>query len=346
MNLNAQPSNRRDALVKLLRLGGLTAATGGVAWWLNSRSRRPEEVAASQLKRDFSVPLDANLPELTVAQGEEPEALARQAVGAMGGMRRFVRRGDVVVIKPNIAWDRTPEQAANTNPQLVAEIVRLCQEAGARKVMVSDVSCNDPRRCFERSGIAAAARAAGAEVVLPEERRFKEVDLRGDVLTTWPVLEHFLAADKMINVPIAKHHSLTEVTLGMKNWYGILGGPRHRLHQRIQESLVDLADFMRPTLTILDAYRVLLRNGPTGGNVSDVALKKTVIASTDPVALDAYAAKAFWDLEVDRLPYLRMAQARGLGRTDFGAVRSRIILENESSAAIGFDAGTPAASSV
>ena len=157
---------------------------------------------------------------------------------------------------------------------MVAEISRLCLEAGARRVTVTDVSINEPRRSFARSGIAAAARAAGAEVIFPEERLFREVDLRGQVLNAWPVLEPFLSADKMINIPIAKHHSLTGATLGMKNWYGILGGPRQRLHQRIHESLADLADFMRPTLTLIDAYRVLMRNGPGGGNPADVALKR------------------------------------------------------------------------
>ncbi len=333
-------------MLKLLKLGGLSAGIAGSALWFRSRSQRPEETLAASLTHNFTVPPDPERPAMAVAQGDSPQELARKVIGELGGITRFISRGDVVVIKPNIAWDRTPEQAANTNPQLVAGIVQLCQEAGAKRVIVTDVSCNDPRRCFERSGIAAAARAAGAEVLLPEERRFKEVDLRGDVLSTWPVLEHFLAADKMINVPIAKHHSLTEVTLGMKNWYGILGGPRHRLHQRIQESLVDLADFMRPTLTILDAYRVLVRNGPTGGNISDVALKKTLIASTDPVALDAYAAKAFWDLDIDRLPYLRMAQDRGLGKVDFGAVRTSIIPAGDSSAAIRFDKDTAPATTV
>lgn len=319
------PTNRRDALLQVLRVGGLSAATGGLAWWLKGRSERPEETVAVNLKPNYSIAPDPALPEMVVAQGDEPDALVRKAIKAIGSMSRFVARGDVVVVKPNIAWDRTPEQAANTNPQVVAEIVRLCLDAGAKKVIVTDVSCNDPRRCFERSGIAAAARTAGAEVLLPEERRFKEVDMHGDVLRTWAVLDHFLNADKMINVPIAKHHSLTECTLGMKNWYGILGGPRHRLHQRIQESLVDLADFMRPTLTVVDAYRILLRNGPTGGNGSDTVLKKTLIASTDPVALDAYVAKAFWDLDVGRLPYLKLAQDRGLGKLDFESLRTSII---------------------
>ncbi|MBZ5515884.1 MAG: DUF362 domain-containing protein [Acidobacteriia bacterium] len=325
MNHEDQSTNRREALLKVLRLGGLSAATGGLAWWLKSRSGRPEETLAATVTTHFTILADPNLPEMAVAQGEDPRALVGKAIEAVGGVKRFVSRGDVVVVKPNIAWDRTPEQAANTNPQVVAEVVRLCLDAGAKKVVVTDVSCNDPRRCFERSGIAAAARAEGAEIILPEERMFKEVDLRGDVVTSWPVLEPFLTADKMINLPIAKHHSLTGVTLGMKNWYGILGGPRHRFHQRIHESLADLADFMRPTLTIMDAFRVLLRNGPTGGNLSDIALKKTVVASTDPVALDAYIAKAYWDLDASRLLYLRLAQERGLGRLKFEDIRTSVV---------------------
>ena len=112
----------------------------------------------------------------------------------------------------------------------------------------------------------------------------------------WPVFRPFLEADKILNLPIAKHHSLVGATLGMKNWYGILGGERNRLHQQIHQSLVDLASFMLPTLTLLDGYRILLRNGPTGGSLEDVALKQTVIASTDPVALDAWVAKAWWNL--------------------------------------------------
>jgi uncharacterized protein (DUF362 family) len=275
------------------------------------------------LNRSFTVPADTRYPEMLVAQGEDPRALVRRALEDLGGVRRFIGRGDVVVIKPNIAWDRTPEQAANTNPLVVAEMVRQCLEAGAKKVVVTDVSCNEPRRCFQRSGIAAAASAEGAEVVLPEGRKFKEVNLRGDVLAEWPVLEPFLAADKVINIPIAKHHSLTGVTLGMKNWYGILGGVRNRLHQRIHESLADLANFMRPTLTIIDAYRVLIRNGPTGGGLSDVVFKKTLIAGTDPVALDAYAAKAYWDLDYRTLRYLKLAQDRGLGQMDFEKVRTQ-----------------------
>jgi uncharacterized protein (DUF362 family) len=248
----------------------------------------------------------------------------QKALENLGGIRRFVSRQDVVVIKPNIAWDRTPEQAANTNPEVVAEVVRQCWQAGAKRVIVTDVSCNEPRRCFQRSGIQAAARAAGAEVILPDPELYREVELGGVVLKSWPVFTPFLEADKIFNLPIAKHHGLTGVTLGMKNWYGILGGQRNRLHQQIHQSLADLASFMLPTVTLIDCYRILLRNGPTGGNLEDVALKKTMVAGTDPVALDAYVAKAYWNLDPEHIPYLQMAAARGLGTVEFDKLAIKV----------------------
>ena len=316
--------NRREALIKLLRLGGVAAGTAGLGLWLSERSQRPEPELALKLKRSHTVSADAALPEMAVIQGGDPEGLVRTALEELGGIRRFISRADVVLVKPNIGWDRTPEQAANTNPKVVAEIVRQCWNAGAKRVIVTDVSCNDPRRCFQRSGIAEASQHEGAEVILPDPGRFKSVDLQGELLRDWPVFDPFLNADKIINVPIAKHHSLTGTTLGMKNWYGILGGPRDQLHQNIHESLVDLADFIRPTLTLIDCYRVLIRNGPTGGNLDDVLLKKTLVAGTNPVALDAYVAKAYWNLEASSLPYLKMASQRGLGAYEFEKIRTRV----------------------
>ncbi|MGA7381950.1 MAG: DUF362 domain-containing protein [Terriglobales bacterium] len=316
--------DRREALIKLLRLGGIAAGTAGLGFWLSEHSQHPWTERAINLKRSHTVAIDPGLPEMAVIQGDDPAALVRVALDELGGIHRFVSRADIVLVKPNIGWDRTPEQAANTNPTIVREIVRQCWNAGAKRVIVTDVSCNDPRRCFERSGIAEAARGEGAEVILPDPTRFKDVDLQGEVLRDWPVFDPFLNADKIINVPIAKHHSLTGTTLGMKNWYGILGGQRHQLHQKIHESLVDLADFIRPTLTIIDCYRVLIRNGPTGGNLNDVLLKKTLVAGTDPVALDACVAKAYWNLDVASLPYLKLASQRGLGTYEFERIRTRV----------------------
>jgi uncharacterized protein (DUF362 family) len=312
---------RREAMLQLLRVGGVAAGAAGAAVWLSRHSFRPVPARAEQARRDHRVSsstgTDPQLPHLTVVQGGEPRELVQRALQDLGGIRRFISRQDVVVLKPNIAWDRTPEQAANTNPEVVAEVVRQCWQAGAKRVIVTDVSCNEARRCFQRSGIQAAARAEGAEVLLPDPELYREVDLGGVVLKSWPVFTPFLEADKIINLPIAKHHGLVGVTLGMKNWYGILGGQRNRLHQQIHQSLADLANFMLPTVTLLDGYRILLRNGPTGGNLEDVAIKKTMVAGTDPVALDAYVAKAWWDLDAEHLPYLQMAAARGLGTVDF-----------------------------
>src|ERR1035438_1028057 len=205
---------------------------------------------AEEALRDHRIAGNLQWPKLTVVQNGEPRALVQQALADLGGIRRFVSRQDVVVLKPNIAWDRTPEQAANTNPEVVAEGVRQCWQAGAKRVIVTDVSCNEAHRCFQRSGIQAAAHAEGAEVILPDPELFREVDLGGVVLKSWPVFTPFLEADKIFNLPIAKHHVLTGATLGMKNWYGILGGERNRLHQQIHQSLCDLANFMLPTVTV------------------------------------------------------------------------------------------------
>jgi len=318
------PMTRRDAMLALLRLGGVAAGAAGAGVWLSEHSIRPVPAQAEQARRDHRTATDPQLPQITVVQGGEPRALVQKALENLGGIRRFVSRQDVVVIKPNIAWDRTPDQAATTNPEVVAEMVRQCWQAGAKRVVVTDVSCNEPRRCFLRSGIQAAARAEGAEVILPDPELFQEVDIGGVVLKSWPIFKPFLEADKIFNLPIAKHHSLMGVTLGMKNWYGILGGERNRLHQQIHQSLVDLANFMLPTATLMDCYRILLRNGPTGGNLEDVDLKKTLVAGTDPVAIDAYVAKAYWNLDPEHLPYLQMAAARGLGTVDFAALAVKV----------------------
>jgi uncharacterized protein (DUF362 family) len=301
---------------------GLGTAAGAAGYWLVLRDHTVEEPALARPRLRIAIADDDRFPRAVVVRGEEPRELVRRAVIALGGMSRFISRGDVVVVKPNVAWDRTPRQAATTNPDVVAELARLCFSAGARQVIVTDATINDARHCFERSGIAAAASAEGARVVLPEARLFRETDLGGEVLRVWPVLGPFLTADKVINVPVAKHHSLSGVTLGLKNWYGILGGTRQRLHQRIHESLADLAAFMRPTLTVIDCWRVLLRNGPGGGNLEDVFEAKTLVAGTDPVTLDAWTAREFWKLDAAALPYLDLARARGLGSTGLDGVRT------------------------
>jgi len=262
----------------------------------------------------------ASPPSLAVVQGDSPAAITREAIAALGGMKRFVAKGDRVVIKPNIGWDRTPELAACTNPEVVKTLVELCFDAGAKEVTVMDNTINQAQRCYARSGIAEAAKAAGAKAPYVNPFRLKKMALRGEWLKDWEVYTDFVEADKLINVPIAKHHSLSRLTLGMKNWLGAIGGSRNQLHQRLDEAMVDLAAFFKPELTVLDAYRILFRNGPQGGRVSDTKLQKSIVAGTDPVAVDALGA-SFFDLEPGDLPYLGLAQKRGLGQADLEKIR-------------------------
>ncbi|KAA3615541.1 MAG: DUF362 domain-containing protein [Calditrichaeota bacterium] len=317
--------NRREFITTGAKLGGLSAASLGMGLWLKNRSAKPQETVVATMKDRLIIPPDPNLPEMVIAKGRDPWALVAKAVAELGGISRFISPGDIVVIKPNMAWDRTPEQAANTNPDAVAAVVTLCKKAGAAEIIVTDVSCHEPRRCFQRSGIAEAANAAGAKIIYPEKHRFKELAIGGKVLNDWPVFEPFLYADKVINMPVVKHHNLTGVTLGMKNWFGVLGGKRNQLHQKINESITDLAALMRPTLTILDAYRILQRNGPTGGNLGDVRLNNTIVASTDPVALDAYAANTYFGLNPMQVKFVSMAHERKLGTMYFDEVRSKSV---------------------
>lgn len=262
------------------------------------------------------------LPDLTVVQGSDPgEAIAR-AIEIAGGIGRFISKGDTVVIKPNMAWDRRPEQAANTNPQVVASVVRLCFEAGASMVKVFDNPCEDARRTYIRSGIAQVARELGAKTPYMDSRKFRKVRLDGEVLKKWEVYQEVIEADKLINIPIAKHHSLSGLTMSMKNWMGAIGGQRSRLHWKIDESLADLAAFFKPSLTILDCIRILTANGPQGGSLSYVKVLNTVVVGTDQVAVDAFGASLF-ETQTGRPEnanrarrYIKTAARRGIGRMD------------------------------
>jgi uncharacterized protein (DUF362 family) len=264
------------------------------------------------------------LPDLVVAHGASPEQIVKVAIGAMGGIKKFISRGDIVVIKPNIGWDRTPEQAGNTNPEVVAVVVKLCFEAGAKKVKVFDRPVNDPRRCYVQSGIAPAASALGAEVDYVDERKFKDMAINGAALKSWPLYSDVLDADKVINIPIAKHHSLAKLTMSMKNWMGVMGGSRRQIHQKLDESLVDLSMKIKPTLTILDAVRILTANGPQGGSLADVKKLDTVIVGIDPVAIDSYGATLF-GMKGSDLGYVRIGDKLGLGKMNLSNLKIKKI---------------------
>ena len=318
--------SRRDMLLRTgAALGVLagSAAIGRAAWDKGgfgvggaegARQVRDFRVASARKETQFAELAIARSPVAKSAEELPLSAnqLVRNALDALGGLGRFVSRGDIVVVKPNIGWDRMPVHAANTNPDVVAAVIQLAYEAGAKRVVVADGSCNDPNRCFQRSGIWRKAYALGAEVVLPAEHRFRTMRLKGDVLDEWPIFTTLVDADKVINVPVAKHHNLAKFTAAMKNWYGVLGGRRNRLHQNIDTSIADLATFMRPSLTVIDAVRVLMRNGPQGGNIDDTREMHTVVASVDQVAADAFACTLIGQHR-DNLPYLKMGHERGIG---------------------------------
>ena len=268
-------------------------------------------------------------PDLAVVKDGAPEYMVRKAVELLGGMKNFVSKGDIVVVKPNIGWDRRPEQAANTNPDVVSEVIKMCYEAGAKKVKVFDRSCNTAQRCYESSGIKKAATKAGAEVSYVIDAAFKEAKFpQGIYLKSWAVYTPAMECDVLINIPIAKHHGLSRLTLGMKNLMGILGGDRGNIHQNIDEKLADLTNYIRPKLTILDAYRILTNNGPTGGNPKDVKLTKTIIAGKYIVSVDAYGTTLF-DLKPVDLPCIVLGNKFGLGEIDL----SKLLIERYSFAA-------------
>lgn len=252
---------------------------------------------------------------LVQVRGDSPYEITRRAVAELGGMGRIVSRSDVVMIKPNIGWNRTVEQAACTNPEVLRALIELAFDAGAKKVVVMDNTCHKAEDCYQRSGIEAMARKAGAEVRYCDDNRLVTHDFKGELLGPWPVYRDFLEVDKFINVPILKHHGSSGLTIAMKNLYGILGGNRGKLHRDMGENIADLAAGFKSHLVLVDAYRILLRNGPVGGRLSDVELRRTVIASTHIVHADVTAAVLF-NRDPRHIEFLQAAHARKMGEID------------------------------
>ena len=265
-------------------------------------------------------------PILAVAKGKEYGALVERAMKPLGSMAAFVGKGARVVVKPNIGWDRTPEQAANTHPDVVKAVVQQCLDAGAKQVLVFDRSCNDARRSYSRSGIKAAVESIGdsrAQCVFQDQKKFVPVKIQnGKSINEFSFYKDAMgpACDCYINVPIAKHHVLAKLTLGLKNIMGVIGGNRGEIHKDIHQRIADLNLVVRPQLTIIDATRILLRNGPTGGKLEDVKILHTLIASADMVAADAYATTLF-GMKPEELGATVAAAKFGLGEIDLSKVK-------------------------
>jgi len=304
---------RRQAIKRVAQVSGSLALTGLLAW-PSQRVRatpEPERFVVEGVGRD---------------EGYSVKALMEKTFDAAGGIGRFVSRGDVVVIKPNISWARPPQLAASNNPDVLRAVIELCQAAGAKKVRIADNTIHDARRCFAITGVGKVAKETGADLIFPRSSLMREMKLRGKRLDVWPVFIPVVEGDKLINLPVAKHHALSTLTLGMKNWIGAVGGRRSALHQDVHQTIVDLARFFKPTVTLIDATKIMIRNGPSGGSASDVATRNTLILSNDQVAADAKGAGLF-DRRPEEIGFLRLAQREGLGSYDLsGVAQQRVSL--------------------
>ena len=302
-----------------------TAVVGGGAFGLGlwRRSRRE----GGELKAAAPNELRLGTGKVAVARGPDPAQNVRRAIEAVGGMAALVKGRQTVVIKPNMAWDLPPETGANANPATVAAVVALCREASpsARVLVFDRTMSRDPAGPYRTSGIADAVREAGGTVHYVDEGRFHDVPIpNAFALKSWPFCDLVLFQDQvdvLINIPAAKTHSTSGLTLGMKNVFGMVGGERGELHQQIHEKIADLNRVVKVDLTILDATRVMFRGGPNSPRRSDVydtpERAQRIVVGTDPVAVDAYAARELFGRDPADIGFIRLGEEAGLGEKKF-----------------------------
>jgi uncharacterized protein (DUF362 family) len=314
--------NRREFIQHMLALGLTAAAAASVFSLLNCSSQLNDVPNSDNTTPTPPPPPPGDAAYLAIARGKSPTAMVQAAIEALGGIERFVKPGNDVIIKPNICVSyRTYEYAATTNPEVVGALVALCLGAGAKRVRVMDTPFSGSAdEAYPTSGIEQAVRAAGGEMEVMASMKFQNTTIPyGRKITSWPVYRDILETDVLIDVPIAKQHGLARLTLGMKNLLGVVSNPGG-LHTDLPEKLADLTSLVRPHLTVVDGVRILMNNGPSGGSLSDVKLANTVIASHDIVAADAYAATLF-GLDGTDIGTVRAGANRGLGTMDMTAIK-------------------------
>jgi uncharacterized protein (DUF362 family) len=321
-NNESQPAriSRREFIVRTGVAGALIAGSSAAAlrlWHRNHFIPGFEEQKGLSLP-GFKIEEGKLLPTLAIAHGADHEKTVRAAVGALGGMERFVKKGDVVLIKPNVAFDRPAALAATTHPDALRAVAKLVLAAGAAKVIVADNPINSPAGCFLKSGLRQVASELDLRLLYPGTNSFAPLRLDGEILRNWTFFhEPFKQATKVIGLAPCKDHNLCRASMTMKNWYGLLGGQRNQFHQHIHSVVSDFALMMKPTLVILDGMNVLMKNGPTGGRLSDVKPMGTVVAGTDMVAVDSYGYTHLLERNLDELTYLNKAHDRGLGNKNW-----------------------------
>jgi uncharacterized protein (DUF362 family) len=314
-------TSRRDFLLRLLKGGISIGAACSLSYWLYDSTGPGIARSENELVTlpDFS--MSSPKGKMSIVTGLDRVKTINRGLEALGGIEAFVKQGDRVLLKVNAAFATPPILSATTNPQLLAEVTRLCYKAGASTVVVTDNPINDPSSCFSLSGIKAAAQSAGANVLLPRDRFFRPTTVSAGVLIqNWPILwEPFQGTNKVIGIAPVKDHHRSGASMSMKNWYGLLGGRRNIFHQDINTIITELAMMVKPTLVILDGTTAMMTNGPTGGSLSDLKQTNTMIVSTDQVAADAFGA-ALLGKTVAELPYIAKAEAAGLGTADYEAL--------------------------
>jgi uncharacterized protein (DUF362 family) len=260
--------------------------------------------------------------ELVAVKGGEPGVMFDRAILGMGGMEKFVKRGQTVAVKPNIGWDALPERAANTNPRLVAKIIEHCLAAGAKDVYVFDHTINEWTRCYKNSGIEKAARDAGGKIVSGSSQgRYHEIEVpSGKILKKVHVHELILESDVFINVPILKHHGGAGLCIAMKNLMGTVWDRKFWHANGLHQCIADYASAVQPDLNVVDGYRVIMKNGPRGVSVSDVETRKFLILTPDIVAADVAATK-FLAKNPEQIGHIRIAGEMGLGENDLSKLQ-------------------------
>ncbi len=295
---------RRDFFFKGIGIGLLAGAApyfGGLSNVLGSPSSANSQLAA--------------------VRGGEADAMFDKAIEALGGIDKFVKKGQTVLVKPNIGWDAAPERAANTNPQLVGRIVKRCMEAGAKEVFVFDNTCNKWDRCYENSQIEKYVKENGGTMVPGnQESYYKEVSIpNGKILKTAKVHHLVLDCDVFINVPILKHHGSTKISLAMKNLMGVVWDRKFYHANDLSQCIADFITYRKPDINVIDGYNMMTKNGPRGVSTADVVNLKALIASSDIVAADAAATKLFGS-EPENIQHIKIANDMGLGIMDLSKV--------------------------
>lgn len=315
---NSNGLNRRQFLDRLAKAGISITAAGAAGFWFHD-AKGPtlsKNDPSNLILPDFSI--HALGQKMSIVRGEDRVATLRMALKSLGGIETFIKKGDRVLLKVNAAFASPAMLSATTHPAIITEMTQLCFRAGAASVVVTDNPINDPASCFTLTGIADAARIAGARVLLPRDDLFSPMTVKdAKLIRNWPVLyKPFTDITKVIGMAPLKDHHRSGASMTMKNWYGLLGGRRNIFHQDIHGIIMELAMMVKPSLVILDATTSMMTNGPTGGSLSDLKNTNTMIVSTDQVAADAFGASLL-GRSLDELPFIGKAEAAGIGTADY-----------------------------